>query len=476
MSNKRTTTPFALRTRETLKLPQRNSATKNGEYSNGPNVADIKKLNKPRVSQMVAISGSPPMSLAIPTNADAIMRSTSFKCSGAPVRRPLGCTYYGESFGYPSQDNGIERLAKPKSGNRKKRTPAMQKTTANWTIKGADLAYEPASKDYLNPNANISIGRRANPRTQQNRQAGGNGHCPRSQHPSDSSTLARREAKDAEADNDGDGSGRKEDQYIRYIKHQKKLKAAETGYLARLAPYSGLQRRPDPGADSPVSTAAQSFVMSGISYEVHRDRGASREHLKGRRSKDMNLMFYDFNHSALRMASESPQPHDESQEELHRRQGEPRHIVYPHKTSEHFYRPSAWNKNNHSGATYDGVVEKPSVQHQSMIQEDETQLLQSPVVLHNHAHNVRTGAHDNQRTRSPPPHVPAHGNPAAQPAIVQILSNVLYLPKPAAEARRPADCLARDSEGLAKFRDKILSMKSHLQEDINELSSEDSYD
>jgi hypothetical protein len=478
MSNKRTTTPFALRTRETLKLPQRNSASKNAEYSNGPNVADIKKLNKPRVSQMVAISGSPPMSLAMPANADAIMRSTSFKCSGVPVRRPLGCTYYGEGFGYAHQDNGPERLIKPKSGSRKKRTPAMQKTAANWNIKNADLAYESVSKDYSNPNVNVSIGRRTNARPQANRQTSGNGHGQRPQHPSDSSTLARREPKDADGENDGDGSGRKEDQYIRYIKHQKKLKAAETGYLARLAPYSGLQRRLDPGAESPASTAAQSFVMSGISYEVHHDRGASREHLKGRRSKDMNLMFYDFNNSALRMASESPQPHEESQEELHRRHVEPRRMVYPHKTSEHFYRPSAWNKSNHTGSTFDGTVEKPSVQHQSMIEEDETHLLQSPLTLQNQAQNARAAVHDSQRTRSPPPLPPpaTHGNPVAQPAIVQRLANALHLSKHVPEGRRPNDCLARDSEGMAKFRDKILSMKSHIQEDINELSSEDSYD
>jgi hypothetical protein len=134
----------------------------------------------------------------------------------------------------------------------------------------------------------------------------------------------------------------KRDEYIRYIANTKKKSAMEAKDNVR----NGNRRtrntklKEDYSVDSARrdSNETRTFNLGGISFEV-RAKGDipsvnSLEYMKTSVSKEMNLMFYDFNGAKKRMNSGSPRPENVSPNG--KRIG--MKTVYPSKTTGKFFQ------------------------------------------------------------------------------------------------------------------------------------------
>ena len=129
------------------------------------------------------------------------------------------------------------------------------------------------------------------------------------------------------------------DQYIRYIMDNKKSlierKISNKKYSKKISQKEDLSM--DSGRrDSILSNNSdlRSFKLGGISFEVHskvdNSSVSSLEYLEPNISKEMNLMFYDFNGSQTRMNSNSPYSENPSSNR--------KKVPMPNKTVQNFFK------------------------------------------------------------------------------------------------------------------------------------------
>ncbi len=388
MNSRRTTTPFTIRTKESYcKKPPKNTIGKPAnEYSN---------------PGTVVIHNQKAFSKNIQPSEDAIRRSTSFKSKAVPQRLALGCTYY------PKDSSGEPSSQKPKSASRKKRLVSMHKTAADWNQAGYahDYSYDSCMVSVY---GNEPVAKNQKSRTHTKNQF--SSQKPKMQLVENTTGLPkiiRKEQKRFVPENVAGGTGlERKDEYIRYIISKKKAKAAAaaaeaSGRLSRAKVRGGeMGRRADEGTPAAAESARRgskdtstnntidntphSFNLGGITFEVHSKRGTSPsdsvEYLRSQVSKEMNLMFYDFNGAAKRLASESPQPKEypTPQKATKPTAESTIRMIYQNKTAEKFFQRKAnaagAKKMKSTASTHDATgSEKPtanSVKH-SMIEDDE---------------------------------------------------------------------------------------------------------
>jgi len=134
----------------------------------------------------------------------------------------------------------------------------------------------------------------------------------------------------------------KRDEYIRYIANIKKKLPIESRENIRNGNKKtrNTKLKEDFSVDSAKrdSNDIKTFNLGGISFEVRAKGDTSSinslEYMKTSISKEMNLMFYDFNGAKKRMNSESPRPEDV----LSNGKRIGTKIVYPSKTTGKFFQ------------------------------------------------------------------------------------------------------------------------------------------
>lgn len=391
MSNRQTNTSFSNKEKENAKLTQKNSITKVGEYSN---VSPFSNLKRPTRGH-----AAPSISPALVTNPDAIRRSTSFKYQELPYRKPLGCTYYDEGFCHKKDDStATPNVLKAKSKNRKKQLTSMHKTAAHWNVGNSSIIeYEDSTLVVGKPyKKSCFIGRKES--------------IPQS------SVLPKIDST-GKGQFDAENSSNKEDSYIAYIKNKKKLKA-ETGYLNITK-----QRNERIQEHTPITSArrfskekqqikagdSKSFVMNGINFEVHSRKSGSPtesvEQLKGQITKEMSLMFYDFNGAAQRIHNESPPLKENSTSKNKNGAESTLRRIYQNKTTEKFYKAKkgrsvnkVCNKVNNTTSTHDGTWG-------SNFEEEEDQFppnIDTEIKLKNEAKIYKQTNLENKQIKNPP--------------------------------------------------------------------------
>jgi hypothetical protein len=372
------------------------------EYSN-THISNQKKPMRNKYNGGANINNNskatPALSVALATNADAIRRSSSFKYKGVPYRIPFGCTYYGEGIDSSNHSQNTPTIINAKIGSRKKRMTSMIKTFTNWGNN------KTSSKEYLESNYQCK-----------------KSSCKKSY--LNSSQLPNIEANQKQFNADECGST--EDAYIKYIKSKKKCKEAETGYLTKLRSFKGknmdssqlasARRRSKDNSNEVVET--QSFTMNGINFEVHSRSGASpTESLKNfdsQISQGMDLMFYDFNGSAQRKASESPRPHEYKQSTRKNHNDSEIIKVYQNRTTEKFYKKAVRDikrdANNNTKSTHDATAERASEHSPQRLHNEEDYASQED-------NNVFEDSRSCKKRKSPPPLAPVTNNGILYPSF-----------------------------------------------------------
>lgn len=461
MNNKRTNTPFTIRSKDPNSKKLSKFSKPSNDYSNNSLINQGNNQNSSvstNVKPYLRNSQHPQPAVTIVglNNADEnIRRSTSFKSKQIQQHKVLGCTYYPKEPDFAnsvSNQNDIS-LSKPKSASRKKRIVSMHKTTAAWSqsnsnnlqslnnqsVNNNDYSYDTSSSSAYGVEPNI-IKTKNRAVLQKN--------APHPQKPKMS--LAENLPKIPRKERQKfvpDPITEKRDEYIRYILKKKRNKRMEApnGRNSR-AKNRNLDRKDDvftvttnsarrESKDTPTSINnsntidnTHSFNLGGINFEVHSKKGASPndsvEHLKSYVMKDMSLMFYDFNGAGKRLASESPPPKDYSTSKRKLNAESMLKLIYQNKTSDKFFqrktRPVNISKKTQSNAsTHDATISEKtcnSMKH-SMIEDDSNDgSLSSERSENSYQSNAKmniikiSNNENNKRSKSPPGLAPFTNN------------------------------------------------------------------
>ncbi len=223
----------------------------------------------------------------------------------------------------------------------------------------------------------------------------------------------------------------------------------------------------------------RTFVWEGIHFEVSPKKNlpspanpALAPGMQIAYSKEMNLMDYDFNNSISRNRSESPK------EEKPRVERKRSSMNFGTKDPNRTLSTTAnTNSEDHKGKSRPVAEKRGSVEEETGTDDstcDNNKAARSPKGPELPKHFVRAQAKGGQasdRVQSPP-------TPAAN-TISMKLRSVIFQHKPV-EGEELAACgneILHNKSGSymrwMKYRDKMVDLKSQIQEDIDELSSED---
>ena len=411
MTTRRTNTPFAIRTKEPphTRTFRKSVLTKSpNDYSSsspkalpGSKQAPIQKNIHPTHAAVITVS--------LPNNReDSIRHSVSFISKPPPGGNEIGGTYYCDKESSTGSDVIV---SKPRSTNRKKRLISMQKTAAEWDRK---TSCNNAGSDCLHDSSFLSVyGGDASSILKKGRANIHNKINPEKQKvqatinmlPSITQKEKNRFVPDPTAAAD------KKDDYIRYIVSKKSKQATGdslgSGRLSQTKMRGSEACRKSEGIavlgsarrlskDNATNDNTHSFNLGGIAFEVHTKSETSPndsfEHMKTQVSKEMNLMFYDFNGAGKRMmANESSQVKEcnnsnittptiastttipPSKKKSHAESV--LRMVYQNKSAEKFFQKNAKavrnsKKMKSTSSTHDVTVTVTSVKH-SKLEEDE---------------------------------------------------------------------------------------------------------
>jgi hypothetical protein len=244
-----------------------------------------------------------------------------------------------------------------------------------------------------------------------------------------------------------------------------KHKETEIGQILKI------DKRPNPAMDPRKNI--RTFNWEGIHFEVSPKRDGSLEEAKDMHSQyanDLNLMAYNFNNSFNRNNSDSPKENHNVQIEaipkISNRLGNKMSMNFIMKercgtnnttsssgtNGEERAQPGLSNKN--SGTDEDLSTEETI----AATKRSETNLVQPEINIVDQK---------NQKLQRPP-------SPIANKSIVsKKLSNKLFQFKHNGSNDENVKVQWDDNIGMAKFKDKIMNLKSQIQEDIDELSGEE---
>jgi len=257
---------------------------------------------------------------SLENKGNSMRRSTSFKSKPFQRSNGLGCTYYGKNSFYNPREPRKEKL---KSPIHKKQTAAMYKTTNKWNPTSYGTVYGKKEQE-------IRITRKSRLKLNNQLMVDKN-------RLEELKKLPKILFKNDIRFNPSPISGKK-DEYIHYIINNKRK---QNNILNARSFKEKIHNKSFIESSRRKEVRTKGMNIDGINFEVHCKCDSSPEdsfdYLRTNIRKDMNLMCYDFNGAANRMASDSPEPREVCREGVRKASLRPMKAAYPNKTTTNFF-------------------------------------------------------------------------------------------------------------------------------------------
>lgn len=407
------------------------------------------------VSQHPSHDSISPLESAQPQGkGSSIKRSTSFKSKPLQHLNGLGCTYYGKHSFYNPRETRKERFRSP---IHKKLDAAMYKTTSKWN--------QPEANSY-----GTIYDKKETKITRKNRIKLSNQLLVGKSRLEELKRLPRILFKNDIKFNASPTSSKK-DEYIHYIINNKRK---QTNILNAK---SFKEKVHNNSLVEASKVLAREMNVEGINFEVHYKCNSSPEdsfdYMDTNIRKDMNLIHYDFNGIGKRIASDSPQPR--CNEGVRKASLRPVKAVCPNRTTTKFF-PAKDNKGDKMRFTMRGQDESAVSLHNTKMTEEDKEFSLSDVYESDSENSdtaemkeVQSNTLDSFATKS----MCFFEGRATNNREVEAIGRT---EKEVKEWYAFSVRVVSGNENAMRFKEKILCFKAQIQDDISEMSSEESHD